>query len=87
MNVGVARLHGVHHGVDHRARLLGRGGIVEIDERLAIDLLRQDRELRPDGLDVVGLQGAFIAYLFPLPSCRACAGIRSVCTRRAPQSS
>ena len=55
VNVGIACLHGVDHGVDHRARLLGRGGRVEIDERLAIDLLRQDRKLRPDGFDVVWL--------------------------------
>ena len=61
MDVGVARLHGVHHGVDHRARLLRRGGVVEIDQRLAVDLLRQDRELRPDRFDVVGCKGAFIA--------------------------
>src|SRR5918997_4025896 len=55
MHVGVARLHGVHHGVDDGAGLLGRGGVVEIDERLAVDLLTEDRKLRPDGLDVIGL--------------------------------
>ena len=58
MNVGIARLHGVHHGIDHRARLLRRGGIVEINERLAIDLLRQDRKLGPDRFDIVWLHGS-----------------------------
>ena len=35
-------------------RLLRRGAVVEIDERLAVDLLRQDREVGADRVDVVG---------------------------------
>ena len=54
VHVGVAGLHGAHHGVDDRARLLRRGGIVEIDERLAIDLAGEDRKVAPDRLDIVG---------------------------------
>ena len=54
MHVGVGRLHRPRHRVDHRPRFLRRGGVVEVDQRLAVDLLRQDRELRPDRLDVVG---------------------------------
>src|SRR6185503_19541194 len=54
MNVGV--FLGVTPGdrVDHRLRLLGRCGVVEIDERLAIDLARQDWEIAADQFDVVG---------------------------------
>ncbi len=37
MNVGVAALVVAHDRVDHRARLLRRGGVVEIDERLAVN--------------------------------------------------
>jgi hypothetical protein len=39
--------------VEHGLRLLRRGGVVEIDERLAVDLHRQDREVRADAGDVV----------------------------------
>ena len=61
-----------HHGVDHGARLLRRGGAVEIDERLAVDLAREDRKLAPDRLDVVGrvVNGAFIADLVSSPALR-----------------
>ncbi len=54
MDVGVAGLHHVRHCIDHGPWLLRRGSAVEIDERLAIDLLRQDREIAPHGLDIVG---------------------------------
>jgi hypothetical protein len=39
VDVRVGRLHGAHHGIDDGARLLRRRGVVEIDERLAVDLL------------------------------------------------
>ena len=54
MDVGVFHLVGVVDGVEHRARLLRRGAVVEIDQRLAVDLAEQDREVGADGLDVVG---------------------------------
>ena len=38
--------------VDHRLRLLRRGRVVEIDERLAMHRMMQDREVLADGLDV-----------------------------------
>ena len=38
MHIGVFVLIGVGHALDHLPRLLRRGGIVEIDERLAVDL-------------------------------------------------
>src|SRR6185436_12680638 len=44
-------------GLDHRARLLGGGGVVEVDEGPAVDPLPQDRELAADLLDVQGGRG------------------------------
>ena len=54
VHVGVLEAVGVIHRLDHRARLLRRGAVVEIDERLAVDLAEQDREVGADALDVVG---------------------------------
>ena len=48
MHVGVFHLVGVVDGVEHRARLLRRGAVVEIDQRLAVDLAEQDREVGAD---------------------------------------
>ena len=42
----------VGDGVDHLTRLLGRGGRVQVDERVAVDRALQDREVAPDPLDV-----------------------------------
>ena len=53
MDVGVFVLVGVHEPVEDGLRLLRRGGVVEIDERLAVRALGQDREILPDLLDVV----------------------------------
>ena len=53
MDIGVFVLIGMVHALDHRARLLRRGGIVEIDQRLAIGSFGQDREIRADACDVV----------------------------------
>ncbi len=48
MHVGVLRLHSVDHGVDHGARLLRGGGVVEEHQRLVVHALRQDREVGAD---------------------------------------
>ena len=53
MHVGVLLVVGALDGVEHRARLLRRGAVVEIDQRLAVDLARQDREIGADRLNVV----------------------------------
>ena len=45
MHVGVLGAHRVHHRLDHRVRLLRRGGAVEEHERLAAHRLLQDREV------------------------------------------
>ncbi len=52
MDIGVVRLVDMAQRVDDRARLLRRGGTVEIDQRLALHLGLQDRELGPDRFDV-----------------------------------
>ena len=57
MHVGVLRRVGLVEPIEHGARLLRRSGVVEIDERLAIDLHRQDRKIRPDAVDVIGAVG------------------------------
>ena len=46
MDVGVVVLVIMHQRVNHRAGLLRRGGVVEINQRLAVDLLVQDRKIR-----------------------------------------
>ena len=52
VDVGVARLVKARDGVDDGARLLGRGGVVEVDERLAVHAGGEDREIAADPLDV-----------------------------------
>ena len=56
MHVGVIVSMVCDHGVDDGTRLLRRGGVVEIDERLAIDFPRQDRKIRPDRLEIIRLR-------------------------------
>src|SRR2546427_6173447 len=56
MNIGVVRLVVPGDGIDHSTRLLRGRGIVQIDQRLAVHLLVQDRKIRPDLLRVVRAQ-------------------------------
>ena len=44
MDIGVVVLVVMDERVNHRARLLRRGGVVEINQRLAVDFLVEDRE-------------------------------------------
>ena len=48
MHVRVIVLVVVRYRIDDRARALARRGVVEIDERLAVDLLRQNRKVAPN---------------------------------------
>ena len=57
MHVGVFGRVGVLDAVQHRLRLLRRGRVVEIDERLAVDLHAEDREILADAVDVIGAIG------------------------------
>ena len=54
VDVGVAGFVDAALGLDDRGGLLRRGGVVEIDERLPVDLRRENREVPADGGDVVG---------------------------------
>ena len=47
MDVGVVVFVIMHQRVNHRARLLRRGGVVEINQRLAVDLLVEDGKILP----------------------------------------
>ncbi len=69
VNVGVFEAIGVVHGLDHRQRLLGGGAVVEIDQRLAVDLAEQDREIGPELLDVVIVR-RLVARFVELIACR-----------------
>ena len=53
MHVRVVKTIDVVHHLDHSAWLLRRGGVIEVDERLAIDLPVKDREIRADALHIV----------------------------------
>ena len=57
MNVGVFEAIDMVHRLDHGARLLRRGGVVEIDERLAVDLAIKDREVGANALDIIRRAG------------------------------
>ncbi len=52
MHVGVVRLIVMANRLDDRAWLLRRCGVVEVDQRLAVHLLLQDRKVRPNALHV-----------------------------------
>ena len=57
MHVGVFEAVGVIHRLEDGARLLRRGAVVEIDERTAVHLAKEDREVGANKLDVVGRRG------------------------------
>ena len=71
MHVGVLRRVGLVDAIEHRLRLLRRGGVVEIDKRLAIDLRREDRKIRADAVDVIGAVGHCRMHCNPSLSWRA----------------
>src|SRR3974390_144126 len=54
MHVGVLLGRRLAHAIEHHLWLLCRGPVVEIDQRLAIDLHIQRREIGTDPADVVG---------------------------------
>ena len=53
MDVGVLSAVVARDRVDDALRFLRAGAVVEIDERLAVEFLFEDRELRADGVQVI----------------------------------
>jgi hypothetical protein len=54
MHIGVFGGVGAGEPLQHRVRLLRRGGVVEIDERLAVHLHGEDGKILANALDIVG---------------------------------
>ena len=54
VDIGIFLGIGTRHRIDHHLRLLGRGAIVQIDQRLAVHLSREDGEIGADALHIVG---------------------------------
>jgi hypothetical protein len=52
MHVGVVALVVARDGVDHTARLLRRGRVVQVDDRLAVNFLIQDGEVGAYAFDI-----------------------------------
>jgi hypothetical protein len=52
MDVGVIAAVTLADGVDHRFRFLHRSGVVQIDQRLAVNPLAQDRKVGADAGEV-----------------------------------
>ena len=52
MDVGIFLGVALHDGIEHGLWLLRRGGVVEIDQGLAIDLAREDGKVAADCLDI-----------------------------------
>ena len=56
VNIGIFHRIGLVHRLNHHLRLLRAGAVVQIDQRLAIDLPRQDREIGADLGDIIHWQ-------------------------------
>ena len=57
MYIGIHVQIFVAHGIEHTQRLLRCGGVVEVDQRSAIDLARQNGEVLTDGMGIVHGRG------------------------------
>ena len=65
MDVGVGLAVVPRDRIEHRLRLLGGRGVVEIDQRLAVDRPAQDREVGTDPLDVEARRGRAVHVFTP----------------------
>src|ERR1035437_767969 len=52
VDIGIVVLVVIAQGIEHSARLLRGGGIVKVNQRLAVDLLVEDGKVGPDGCPV-----------------------------------
>ena len=66
VHIGVFGGVGMLEAVEHRLRLLRRGGVVEIDERLAVNRHGEDRKILADAADVIGAVGDGFVHVSPL---------------------
>ncbi len=82
MHVGVFALVGFRHAVEHGGGLLGGSGVVEIDQRLAIDLHRQRRKILPHPRHVIGAILHRRMHGQPLASSQRCAA--AIASSRRP---
>ena len=57
LDIGVPALVAGDDRRRHGPRLLGGGGVVEVDQRAAVDLAREDRKLGPHPREVVDREG------------------------------
>ena len=57
MDVGIVALVVTAEGVEDGAGFLGGGGVIEVDERMPVDLLVENREILPQGLPIDGVAG------------------------------
>ena len=56
MHIRIFVLIGVSQAIDHLLRLLGRGGVIQIDKRLPIGSLGEDREIRAHRFNIIGAE-------------------------------
>ena len=64
VHIGVFGGIGVLEAVEHRLRLLRRGRVVEIDERLAVNRHGEDGKILADAVDVIGAVGDGFVHCF-----------------------
>ena len=76
MHIGIGVLIGGHQRVENLRRLLRRSRAVKIDKRLAMNLARQDREIRADGVKIKAAAHA-IHHTASLPASQVSATGRS----------
>ncbi len=87
MHIGIFVAGEFAHGVQHGARLLRRGGIVEIDQRPAIDFATEDFEIAARGMDVEGRCVADFGFGTHDATCASAASTTFQTTARMASSS
>ena len=66
VHIGVLGGVGMLEAIEHRLRLLRRGCVVEIDERLAVNRHGEDRKILADAADVIGAVRDGFLHVSPL---------------------
>ena len=63
MHIGVVVLVIMAERIDHRARLLRRRRVIEIDQRMPVHLLVEDREILANRLPIDGIAGDLVHHV------------------------